>query len=150
MKRNLLLLLLVVPVVFSACTKTVIRDGNTLVGQWVLDYAEKSDGYRSTTIYTGYEQGLFSFYGNGQAVYDDGYEVMKGSWNLRWVNDSYYDTHGVYHSGSRQVFSLHLQNYSGSRVIDWDFDEAWFSNSNTFNSTYYGTTYDYKYVFARY
>src|SRR5689334_2427016 len=127
MKRSLLLVLFALPFILGACTKTVIEqpgNSNSIVGSWELLYAEKSNGYNSTSIYTGYEEGLFHFYGNGQAEYDDGYELMRGNWQMRRVNDGYRDAHGNYHSGSFTVFSLYLSNYNGTRIIEWDFDES--------------------------
>jgi len=150
MKKSLLFALLGMVLLVSSCTKYVdIEPGNSIVGSWQLLYVDKQDNFGTSTVYTGYEPGIFHFYGNGQAVYDDGYELMKGNWTSRQVSNGYYDNHGTYHSGVYQIFDLYLTNYSGTRVINWKFDESWFSNSSRFNAMYYGVNADFKYVFGR-
>jgi hypothetical protein len=150
MKKHLLLVTIAFGLLVSSCTKYVdLQPANGIVGSWQLLYVDRQDNFGTTTIYTGYEPGIFHFYSNGQAVYDDGYEVMRGTWNTRQLNNGYYDNHGNYHGGTYQVFDLYLSSYSGTRVIDWQFDESWFSNSSRFNALYYGTNSDYKYVFGR-
>lgn len=150
MKKHLLLIVTAFGILLASCTKYVDNEPrNSVVGSWQLLYVDRQDNYGTSTIYTGYERGQFHFYNDGQAVYDDGFELMKGSWTTRQVNNGYYDNHGNYHSGVFQVFELYLTNYTRTRVIDWQFEESWFSNSGRFNAMYYGTNYDYKYVFGR-
>lgn len=148
MKKNLLLFIAIV-LLFSSCTKVLINSEDRLMGSWVLLYAEKQRLFSETTITTGYEEGVFYFYENGEAVYDDGFDVMRGNWRLRWLNDGYYDNDGNYHSESRQVFSLHLVDFQTNRVLDWDFDDSWFTNRDRFTARYYSYSYQYRYVFAK-
>jgi hypothetical protein len=123
MKKHLLLVTIAFGLLLSSCTKYVdLQPANGIVGSWQLLYVDRQDNFGTTTIYTGFEPGIFHFY---------------------------YDSHGNYHGGTYQVFDLYLSNYSGTRVIDWQFDESWFSNSSRFNALYYGTNSDYKYVFGR-
>ncbi|MBC7849058.1 MAG: hypothetical protein H7Y31_04950 [Chitinophagaceae bacterium] len=150
MKRNLLLLL-ALPLIFAACTKTVIvpEEQENLVGRWQLSYAEKQGNHGSQEFYTGYEEGYFYFYQNGQAEFDDGYERLTGTWELRWVNDGYYDYNGNYQSGSRRVFRLYLSNGHNGHILDWDFDEGWFNNRNNFTASFDTYNYTYRYSFIR-
>lgn len=148
MKRHLLLLL-AITVLLGSCTKVVLTDQNRISGRWVLLYAEKQNNYGTSTVYTGFENGLFYFYENGGAEYEDAVGPLRGSWSARRVNDGYYDSHGDYHNGSRQLFDLYLADYQGYPVLDWKFDDSWFSGSNRFIATYDTYNYTYRYVFAR-
>jgi hypothetical protein len=148
MKRYLLLLL-ALPLLISSCTKTVLVNDNRVSGRWILLYAEREDVFGVTTMYTGYEDGLFYFYDNGQAVYDDGYDLMKGDWDWFRINNGYYDFLGRYQGGSRDVFSLYLRDPYSGRTLNWEFDESWFNNSNQFTAVYNTDKYQYYYVFQR-
>ena len=139
MKKGLLFLL-ALPLLIASCTKTVINNNNnnTVTGRWVLSYAEKQTAYGTKSIYTGFEEGTFYFYDNGQAIYDDGYDYMKGTWN--WS----------FHGGSRDRFSLYLYDSYSGRTANWNFDESWFNGRNQFTAVYSTYEADYYYVFERY
>jgi hypothetical protein len=138
--KKYLLLLLALPFIISSCTKTVITNDNSypVSGRWILAYAEKQDAFGRKSMYTGYEDGVFYFYDNGQATYDDGYDFMKGDW--LWN----------YHSSSRGRFSLYLYDSYTGRTLNWDFDESWFNGRNQFTAVYSTSNADYYYTFERY
>ncbi len=148
MKKNLLLFI-ALPFLFTSCTKVLLSSEDKLVGSWILLYAEKQRLFNETTLNTGFENGVFYFYENGEAVYDDGYDLMRGNWQLRRINDGYYDNDGNYRNESRQVFSLHLIDFQTNRVLDWEFDDSWFTNHDRFTARYDSYSYQYRYVFAK-
>jgi hypothetical protein len=148
MKRTLLILI-ALPFIIGSCTKSIIREEDRLTGRWVLLYAEKENNYSKTTIYTGFEQGLFYFYENGQAEFEDAAGLLRGNWQWRRESNGYYDNEGYYHSGSRQAFRLYMTDFQGYPVIDWDFDDSWMSNNNRFTATFDTYNYTYRYVFVR-
>lgn len=147
MKRNLLALIMV-PVLLTGCTKVLTQE-DRLVGAWQLLYAEKDGFFKTTTINTGYENGTFYFYDNGQAEFDDGFTLMRGNWELRWVKDGYYDAYGQYQTGSHQVFRLQLVNFQENRVLDWVFDDSGFRSRNQFGASYQSSAFTYRFVFGR-
>jgi len=148
MKRTLLFLF-AIPFLAISCTKSIIREENGLSGRWVLLYAEKENYYGKTTVYTGFEQGLFYFHNNGVAEFSDAAGQYRGNWQWQTVNDNYYDSEGYYHSGSRQLFRLHLSDFQGYSVLNWEFDDSWMSNRDRFTATYETYNYTYRYVFVR-
>ena len=149
MIRNLLLFSLSM-VLLTGCTKFLQPAEDRLVGSWTLAYAEKQRLFNTTTIYTGYENGVFYFYDNGEAIFDDGQIQMRGSWQLRLVNGGYYDANGNWQNGTHQVFVLHLVNFQYNQVLHWEFDNSYFTSNRRFVARYQSYSYDYKYVFNRY
>lgn len=147
MKRNLLAFLWV-PLFLSGCTKVLTQE-DRLVGAWQLLYAEKEGFFKTIPVNTGYENGTFYFYENGQAEYEDGFTLMRGNWELRWVTDGYYDAAGQYQTINRQVFRLQLVNFQENRVLDWEFDDSGFRSRNRFEASYPSSGYNYHFVFGR-
>lgn len=147
MKKYLLFLL--VPLVLGSCTKIVIENENTLSGRWVLAYAQKQNNFETKTIFTGLEGGYFYFYNNGRAEFDNGYDLMEGSWQVNTVYEGYYDYNGNYHGGRHQVFTLNLYDSYTGKEIYLDFDDSWFSGHNRFTGQYDSYTHSYRYVFER-
>lgn len=147
--RRSLLFLIVLSFFSAGCSKILLSAEDKLVGSWVLLYAEKKRLFEKKTITTGYEEGVFYFYENGEAVYDDGINLMQGNWQLRRETDGYYDYDGNYHPESRQVFSVHLVDFQSNRVLDWYFDDCWFTNRDRFTTQYESYSYRYRYVFAK-
>ena len=142
MKRTLLFLF-ALPILAISCTKSIIREESRLSGRWVLLYSEKENYYGKTTVYTGFEQGLFYFYDNGAAEYSDAGGQFRGNWQWQSVSDDYYD------NGTRQIFRLHLFDYQGYSVLNWDFGDSWMSNRDRFTATFDTYDYTYRYVFVR-
>ena len=147
MKRNLLLLV-ALSSIFAGCSKILLSAEDKLIGSWILLYAERKRPFDKRTITTGYEEGTFYFYENGEAVYDDGIDLLQGNWQLRREDGGYYDSDGNYHPESRQVFSLQLADLQSNRSLDWEFDDSWFSTSDRFNAMYNTYSDQYRYVFA--
>ncbi len=148
MKRNLLLLV-VLSSLFTGCSKILTSAEDKLIGSWILLYAEKKRPFEKKTITTGYEEGTFYFYENGEAVYDDGIDLLQGNWQLRREDRGYYDADGNYHPESQQVFSIHLVDFQSNRVLDWYFDDCYFTNRDRFTAQYESYSYRYRYVFAK-
>ena len=92
--KKMLLLFLALPFLLGACSKVVPDREDSIQGRWVLLYAEKQRFYGTRPVITGYEDGVFYFYSNREAVYDDGYDLLQGQWQLHRVNDGYYDNNG--------------------------------------------------------
>jgi len=152
MKRSLLLFLVVgFTLMASSCRKFIVTTGiPPLNGRWYLQSAERYDGYKWQTVNTGYENGTFIFYSNGDLDYSDALGNLHGSWNMYPANDGYYDSYGNYHNGQRNVFSLQLYN-GGSHVpeIDWQFDNSDYTGAGVFKATYFSNGNHYEYSFAR-
>jgi hypothetical protein len=62
-----------------------------LVGSWVLNDASKGNASGWQPLYTGLENGVFTFYTNGGASYDDGYHLYQGNLSITTVSSGYYD-----------------------------------------------------------
>src|SRR4051812_1376496 len=73
---------LLAAVFFVSCSKKndVVVPQNPIVGSWILNNADESDGSSWQPFYTGLENGIFYLYNNGTAEYDDGNTIMQGTW----------------------------------------------------------------------
>jgi len=149
MKRYLLLLLLY-SLLFYGCGSWLINREDRLIGRWKLASAAKLRIFNQDPISTGYEQGIFSFYDNGQAKYSEGSLEMEGSWRLRSVSNGGYDMYGNLNSHSRTVFTVHLVNFQSNKVLNLDFDDCRFNGRNRFTAEYETFSYSYRYIFERY
>jgi hypothetical protein len=136
---------------FSSCTKTVVvADGGVPVaGSWVLAETSQRTGYGWQLVRTGLESGVFDFYSNGDARYNDGATSMAGSWLLRYSTGGYYDRYGDYYSGSHQAFEIHMRDRYTGGSVDLFFDEV-IVTGNSLIATYYNGNYVSRYVFNRY
>lgn len=149
MKRHLLLLLLL-PLLFSGCGSWLYNREARLVGSWKLSGAAKLRFFNQDPISTGYEEGVFSFYDNGQARYSEGTLEMEGSWRLRYISNGGYDRYGNLNSYSRTLFTVHLVNFQSNKVLNLDFDDCRFNGKNRFTAEYETFSYSYRYIFERY
>ncbi len=153
MKRNLLLFLSagLIIMLASSCTKYVDTPYVApLTGKWYLQGVERYDGYKWQGISTGYENGTFVFYANGNVSYSDALGSLRGSWSMYPVTDGYYDGYGHYREGYHNVFSL-LMYESGNNnpAADWVFDDNDYNGGGSFKAVFTSGSYTYEYTFVR-
>ena len=149
MKRYLLLFL-IIPLLFSECGRWLYNREDRLVGNWKLVNASRLRSFHNKPISTGYEEGMFSFYDNGQARYSEGPLEMEGSWQLRSVSHGGYDINGNHSSNSSTVLSVHLVDFRSNKVLNLDFDDCWLKGRDRFTAEYETFSYYYRYIFERY
>lgn len=153
MKRMLLPVLLAgsFMLLLSSCQKFVVKPSvPALSGNWYLQDASRYDSYKWQHITTGYENGTFSFRGNGDVSYRDALGTLRGNWSMYSRNDSYYDGNGRYTNGYHVMFSLQLYEAgNGNPAADWLFDDNDYDGGNVFRATYTSGNYTYEYTFAR-
>lgn len=147
MKKLLLFSTLII--LFSSCSKIGIAPATrSMEGTWVLSDASRSNGYGWQYFHSGLEDGIFDFYRNGRAEYDDGYHRMKGSWRIRTVIGGYYDQHGYYYDRAHDTWEVRVfDNYTGGS-IDMYFDEVAVYN-NRIVATHYDGYFILRYTFRR-
>jgi hypothetical protein len=152
MKSYLRLTVLLIAVAsFASCTKVgVIVDVQpTITGSWILTDAAEKDAYGWTAVNTGVENGVFTFYSNGQASYVENGSTLKGTWSMNAATGGYYDESGVYYTNSHQNMQIHVSNYKGDDVIDMAFDNVTIY-PNSFIATNYNNHTIGRYKFSRY
>jgi len=152
MKSYLRLTVLFVAVVsFASCTKVgvIVDIQPTITGSWVLTDAAQKDAYGWYTVNTGVENGVFTFYNNGQATYVENGSTLRGTWSMNTASSGYYDESGVYFTNSHQNLQIHVSNYKGDDVVDMAFD-----NVNIYANSFVATNYMNhtigRYKFSRY
>lgn len=133
----------------SSCVKSVDVVSDPIVGSWVLTDASKGNANGWKPLYTGLEGGVFTFYNNGGAAYDDGYNLYKGSWAITTVSTGYYDYYGNYYTDYHDAMQVSLRSNTGS-TINLYFDDVNFNNNNYFTGTYYRNYSVERYGFRRY
>lgn len=149
MKRIVLFTLLatVIATGFS-CRAVFETPEDRIEGTWVLERAERNNFFNWQDVYTGYENGDFTFYSNGDVVYRDNLGTLNGRWYMQTINDGYYDSNGNYQETRRTTLSLRLYNFNNNRIIDWVFDD--FSvNRYRLTARYETPNYQYRYKFFR-
>jgi hypothetical protein len=134
---------------FASCSKIVIDIQPAITGSWVLTDAAHKDANGWYTVNTGVEDGVFTFYNNGQARYVENGTTLEGNWSLQTVTTGYYDEYGVYFTNSHQSLSIHVSNYHGDDTIDMYFDNVKVYGSS-FVATNYTNNYVGRYRFSRY
>jgi hypothetical protein len=135
--------LLTAVVAFASCSKVavVIDTPATVVGSWVVTDASRQDAHSWYSISSGVENGVFHFYNDGSAEYDEQGTRLQGTWNYQTVYSGYYDASGKYYNGAHKVLSINVSNYAGTDVIDMDLDVA-----DLYGDSLVGTTYTNSYV----
>ena len=121
-----------------------------IVGSWVLCDAAKGNSYGWQPLYTGLENGVFTFYANGSAVYDDSFRKYQGNWAITTVSTGYYDYYGNYYADYHDAMQVRLRDYITNNTISLYFDDVNFNNSNYFTGTYYNNNSIVHYRFNRY
>ena len=146
-----LTLLFVVVASFASCTKVgvIVDIQPTITGSWVLTDASQKDAYGWYGVTTGVENGVFTFYSNGQATYVENGSTLKGSWSMNTASTGYYDEAGIYYNNAHQNLQIHVSNYKGDDVVDMVFD-----NVNIYPNSFVATNYMNhtigRYKFSRY
>jgi hypothetical protein len=146
-----LTLLFVVVASFASCTKVgvIVDIQPTLTGSWVLTDASQKDAYGWYGVTTGVENGVFTFYSNGQATYVENGSTLKGTWSMQTASTGYYDEGGIYYNNAHQDLQIHVSNYKGDDVVDMYFD-----NVNIYPNSFVATNYMNhtigRYKFSRY
>lgn len=143
----------VVAILFSSCVKTVETPprpvANPLEGSWYLYDASEWYGSGDWYPFNAGISGVFSFYNNGSAQYDDGYDLLQGSWYTSEAADGYYDQYGDYHTGYHQRFQTQLSG-TGNSSLSLYFDDISFAGYNQFTGTYDNGKSIERYIFKRY
>lgn len=136
----------------ASCSKTVDVPqppaSNPIAGSWIITNAAEYDGNGWYAFDAGAD-GIFTFYSNGGAEYDDGNAIMQGNWNSYTQNDGYYDQYGNYYTKAHQTFQVQTSSNGGGSLSLY-FDDISFLNSNNFIGTYYNGKGIEKYTFSRY
>ncbi len=147
MKRLLLFTTLII--LLSSCTKGVIDvTPRSISGTWVVADASRSDGVGWQYFRSGLENGVFDFYRDGSAEYDDGYNLMRGSWRIVTVIGGYYDQYGNYYDRSHDVWEVNVYDRSTRASVDMYFDDI-AVYSNRIIATNYDGRYISRYTFRR-
>lgn len=152
MKRSLryLPLLLLVFVFAQSCTKTVVGPSlPPVAGSWVLSESYQSTGNGWRAVSTGLEGGVFDFYNDGAAQFDDGYNYMTGSWSIRTVSSGFYDEYGQYYNELHDSFEVHVYDSHTRGSIDLYLDDVRFTGNKIIATNYNGGVIS-KYIFRRY
>ena len=151
MKKVLRYLPLLAVLFFAqGCVKSVlVSDIPPISGSWVLAESSKSSGNGWYYFNTGLESGVFDFYNNGSAKYDDGYNLMKGSWNIRSSSSGYYDQYGTYFSDVHESFEIHVYDNYTHGSADLYFDDVVFTGGRIIATNYNGGIIS-RYIFKRY
>jgi len=138
-------------IAFSSCTKTEIITSvqSPIAGSWRLSAAAEGDSYGWSPFSTGLENGIFTMYDDGTALYDESNVSMQGSWYVSTVNGAYFDEYGNYYNGAHQALQLHLSDSYSHSSIDLNFDNVSFYNGH-FTATYFNGDYIERYTFSRY
>lgn len=148
------LLLFIAPflmlLVMTSCSKGVlVPNQNSIEGSWVLTEASQSDGFNWTYFNSGMEDGVFDFYRNGDAEYDDGFNRMRGQWRIRTLSNGYYDQYGRYQNNIHQTFEVDVYDSRTQGSINLIFDDI-VVHPNTLIGTAYDGRYVIRYTFKRY
>lgn len=146
---HLFAILFSVTIFFSSCVKSVDVYNDPIVGSWILNDASKGNANSWYPLFTGLENGVFSFYANGGATYDDGYNLYQGSWSINTVSSGYYDYYGNYYVDYHDAMQVRLRSNNGTS-INLYFDDVSFNSANYFSATYYRNYSVERYGFKRY
>lgn len=142
--------LLLLLITAQSCVKTVaVPDIPPVTGSWVLSESTRYNGISWVYFNTGLEQGVFDFYSNGAAKYDDGYSLMRGSWQLRTIAAGYYDQYGNYYNDLHDTFEIHVYDSYTHGSADLYFDDVVFTGNRIIATNYNNGSIS-RYVFRRY
>jgi hypothetical protein len=121
MTRNLLLFF-VLSLAFFSCTKHL---DDRLAGTWKLDQAYKKELFGRDYFQTGYEDGLFTFFENGNAAYTDPQDTLSGYWRSdHWTRYNAADDE----TEILKYLEIFLADFSRNKTINWRFDDFDFRN----------------------
>ena len=145
-----LIVVIISSFLFTSCVKTLDIVADPIVGSWVLTDAAKGNSYGWRPLYTGLENGVFTFYANGSAAYGDGFSKYQGNWTISSVSTGYYDYYGNYYTDYHDAIQVRLREYSTNSTISLYFDDVNFNNGNYFTGTFYSDNSIERYRFSRY
>ena len=138
-----------IAMLLTGCSKAVIDvSPRSITGTWVVSDAARSDGFGWQYFRSGLEDGVFDFYPNGSAVYDDGYNLMRGSWRIVTVIGGYYDQFGNYYDRAHDVWEVRVYDNNTGASVDMYFDDIEVYN-NRIIATNYNGSYISRYTFRR-
>ncbi len=151
MKKSLRYLPLLFILFFAqSCVKmVVVADVPPVSGTWVISESYKNTGNGWYYFNTGLEGGVFDFYNDGVAQYDDGTNLMRGNWSIRTISTGYYDEYGNYYSDLHDSFEIHVYDSYTHNSADLYFDDVKFTGNKIIATNYYGGVIS-KYIFRRY
>jgi hypothetical protein len=143
--------LLITAFAFTGCSKVIFDDNyqDSIAGSWVLTDAAHKDAYGWYSVNTGVERGVFTFFNNGDARYEEAGVTMYGTWQVYYNNGGYYDEYGNYYSDRHQSLQVNLNDGYGDESINMYFENVRI-NSNSFVGTNYHKDYIERYRFSRY
>ena len=141
---------IIISSLLTSCGKNVGVVASPIEGSWVLTDAAKGNATGWRPLYTGLERGVFTFYANGSASYDDGFSKYQGSWNIYTSTTGYYDYYGNYNTDFHDALQIQLREFSTNSSINLYFDDVNFNSYNYFTTTYYNNFSVERYGFSRY
>jgi hypothetical protein len=145
-----LLTFIICSFLLTSCGKNVGVVADPIVGSWVLTDAAKGNANGWRPLYTGFENGVFTFYANGSASYDDGFIKYQGSWIISSSTTGYYDYYGNYYTDFHDALQVRLREFSTNSSINLYFEDVNFNSGNYFTATYYNNFSIERYGFSRY
>lgn len=147
MKKYLPLPLALIILFLSSCSKTA---EDRLIGKWRLDESYRRVFLGRDHFQTGYENGVFAFYENGDATYTSSTDTLNGNWRAGNHNSSYYNSSsGQWDTRGLRYLRLNLYNFLRNKVLNWEFDDFSFRNSwQTIKAEQYSLSNDRVYEFV--
>ncbi len=147
---RILVTIIISSFIFISCSKSVGINSNPIVGSWVLTDAAKGNANGWRPLFTGLENGVFTFYANGTATYDDGFSLYQGNWAIYSSSTGYYDYNGNYYTDFHDALQVRLRDFSTNSSINLNFDDVNFNSGNYFTATTYNNFSIERYGFSRY
>lgn len=96
--------LITATLLFSSCSKKIDTPApvfNPVTGSWFITDVSENNGYGWYSYDAGLN-GIFSFYDDGAARYDDAGTFMQGNWYMNVVTTGYYNHYANYYSNAQQ------------------------------------------------
>jgi hypothetical protein len=146
MIRNLLLL--TTALICLSCSKHI---EDRLIGEWRLDAAYKKDLFGRDYFKTGFENGIFTFYESGTAVYRSQTDTLSGYWRSDYYFTQSYDpSTGVDETKRLKYLDIYLEGFTRGKILNWQFDEFNFRNNwKTIRAIEYSLGRDRYYEFVK-
>ncbi|OQP40069.1 hypothetical protein A4H97_17805 [Niastella yeongjuensis] len=99
-----------------------------IVGSWSITNSSELERTDSNwyEVESGFDDGVFTFYQNGNAEYAIGSNTLTGTWALHDFNSGYFASDGNYYEANHHQLSINVSNYSGTETIDLAVDvDTW-------------------------
>lgn len=148
MIKKLHLPVLLLSLILFSCSKSI---EDRLIGSWKLDDAYRKVFLGRDHFTTGFEDGTFTFFENGNATYTSTTDTLNGYWRADNYNHSFYNNGtGQWDSRYMRYLRLHMVNFRQNRFLDWEFDDFSFKNGHrTIKAEQYSISNDRVYEFVR-